>query len=116
MRKTSITLFLRAGASACESFPTVLQFFEHVKFPDGIDARGFETACSELARRIAIAERTQESIQWPRFDAEKLWGNLELVVKSNELTEEPFGLPVLTENSTRWFPIRCDIVTLCSSC
>jgi hypothetical protein len=48
----------------------------------------------ELARRISIAERTQENVQWPRFDAEKLWGNLELLVNSNKLTSVPFGLPV----------------------
>jgi hypothetical protein len=92
--KGPITLFLGAGASACESFPTVLQFFEHVDFPDGLDARGFKTACIELARRIAVAERTQENNNWPRFDAEKLWGNLELLVSSNKLTKVPFGLPV----------------------
>ncbi|HTT18258.1 MAG TPA: SIR2 family protein [Candidatus Sulfotelmatobacter sp.] len=92
--KSSITLFLGAGASVCESFPTVFQFFERVKFPDGADARGFQTACQELARRIAVAERTQENSQWPRFDAEKLWGNLELLVNSNKLTSVPFGLPV----------------------
>jgi len=92
--KAHITLFLGAGASACESFPTVFQFFEHVNFPDGVDARGFKTACMELARRIAIAERTQENNNWPRFDAEKLWGNLELLVSSNKLTSVPFGLPV----------------------
>ena len=92
--KAHITLFLGAGASACESFPTVFQFFEHVDFPDGVDARGFKTACMELARRIAIAERTQENNNWPRFDAEKLWGNLELLVSSNKLTSVPFGLPV----------------------
>ena len=94
LNKSSITLFLGAGASAWESFPTVLQFFEHVKFPDGVDARGFKTACMELARRIAIAERTQENHSWPRVDAEKLWGNLELLVSSNKLTSLPFGLPV----------------------
>ena len=92
--KGSITLFLGAGASACESFPTVLQFFEHVNFPDGADARGFKTACMELARRIAVAERTQENMQWPRFDAERLWGYLELLVNSNKLTSVPFGIPV----------------------
>jgi len=85
---------LGAGASACESFPTVLQFFEHVKFPDGFDARGFQTASMELARRISIAERTRENTEWPRVDAEKLWGNLELLVNSNKLTNVPFGLPV----------------------
>jgi hypothetical protein len=94
LTKGSITLFLGAGASACESFPTVFQFFEHVNFPNGADARGFKTACMELARRIAVAERTQENSQWPRFDAEKLWGNLELLVSSNKLTSQPFGLPV----------------------
>ncbi|MGH9452150.1 MAG: hypothetical protein ACRD11_16700 [Terriglobia bacterium] len=92
--KGSITLFLGAGASVCESFPTVFQFFERVKFPDGADARGFHTACQELARRIAVAERTQENSQWPRFDAEKLWGNLQLLVNSNKLTSVPFGPPV----------------------
>ena len=90
----SITVFLGAGASACEAFPTVFQFFEHVKFPDGADSRGLKTACMELARRIAVAERTHEDSQWPRFDAEKLWGNLELLVNSNKLTSQPFGLPV----------------------
>jgi hypothetical protein len=94
LNKGPITLFLGAGASACESFPTVLQFFEHVKFPDGVDARGFKTACMELARRISIAERTQENTAWPRFDAERLWGSLELLVNSNKLTSVPFGLPV----------------------
>ena len=93
-RRRSITLFLGAGASVYESFPTVFQFFERVKFPDGADARGYQTACMELARRIAVAERTQENTEWPRFDAEKLWGNLELLVNSNKLTNVPFGIPV----------------------
>src|SRR5882724_6059171 len=56
LKKGPVTLFLGAGASACECFPTVLQFFEHVNFPDGVDARGFKTASMELARRISIAE------------------------------------------------------------
>ena len=94
MNKNSITLFLGAGASVCESFPTVMDFFERVEFPAGADARGFQTACQELARRIAVAERTHENTQWPRFDAEKLWGNLELLVNSNKLTSVQFGLPV----------------------
>src|SRR5438105_3781998 len=93
-RRRSITLFLGAGASVYESFPTVFQFFQRVKFPDGADARGYQTACMELARRIAVAERTQENTEWPRFDAEKLWGNLELLVNSNKLTTVPFGIPV----------------------
>jgi hypothetical protein len=94
LNKDSITVFLGAGASACESFPTVFQFFEHVNFPSGVDARGFQTACMELARVIAVAERTQENNNWPRIDAEKLWGNLELLVNSNKLTSTPFGLQV----------------------
>jgi hypothetical protein len=94
LNKSSVTLFLGAGASVCESFPTVMDFFERVEFPDGADARGFQTACQELARRIAVAERTQENTQWPRFDAEKLWGNLELLVNSNKLTSVQFTLPV----------------------
>jgi hypothetical protein len=92
--RDSIVLFLGAGASACESFPTVFQFFEQVSFSTGVDARGFQTACMELARRIDVAERTQENNNWPRIDAEKLWGYLELLVSSNKLTSEPFGLPV----------------------
>jgi hypothetical protein len=71
-----------------------MDFFERVEFPAGADARGFQTACQELARRIAVAERTHENTQWPRFDAEKLWGNLELLVNSNKLTSVQFGLPV----------------------
>jgi hypothetical protein len=92
-RATSIS-HLGCFGSACESFPTVFQFFEHVKFPKGIDARGFQTACIELARRISVAERTQENAHWPRVDAEKLWGNLELLVNSNKLKDQPFGIPV----------------------
>jgi len=92
--KGCITLFLGAGASVCESFPTVFEFFEKVSFPAGVDARGFQTACMELARLIAIAERTQENRQWPRFDAEKLWGKLEVLVNSNKLTSTPYGLQV----------------------
>ena len=97
--KGPITLFLGAGASACESFPTVLQFFEQVNFPDGLDARGFKTACMELARRISVAERTTDNVNWPHFDAEKLWGNLELLVDSNKLSTAPFHLPVSNAGS-----------------
>jgi hypothetical protein len=90
---------LGAGASACESFPTVLQFFEQVNFPNGVDAQGFQTACMELARRISIAERTTENSKWPHFDAEKLWGNLELLVNSNKLSTAPFHIPVSNAGS-----------------
>jgi hypothetical protein len=99
LNKGPITLFLGAGASACESFPTVLQFFEQVNFPDGVDARGFKTASMELARRISIAERTNENIEWPHFDAEKLWGNLELLVNSNKLASTPFLIPISNAGS-----------------
>jgi hypothetical protein len=94
LTKDPLTVFLVAGASGGESAPTVLQFFEQVNFPGGIDARGFKAACMELARRMAVGERTRENNTWPRFDAEKFWGNLEVWVSSNKVTNMPFGLPV----------------------
>ncbi len=94
----SIVLFLGAGASACESFPTVLHFFEQVEFPSGAQARGYEKSCMELARLISIMEGTSEHSMWPIFDAEKLWGHLELLVNSSRLMNSPHFLAGFTHS------------------
>jgi hypothetical protein len=64
-----------AGASAFANIPTVHAFFNRV---DWSPPRGFEAACEELARRISILEKNDECRTWPKFDAEKVFGWLEL--------------------------------------
>ena len=74
MRDRDIVLFLGAGASNLCGLPTVEHFFEKVQDPR---TRGFMDLCEELARRIAVEEGAEQKINWPIFDAEKLFGKLE---------------------------------------
>lgn len=78
-------LFLGAGASRFAGFPGVDSFFESVDWPQ---SAGFSAACEELARKTAIAEKTQENLQWPHFNAEKILGRLETLERAAEINDE----------------------------
>lgn len=80
-------MFFGAGASCFAKFPAVDSFFGSVAWPQ--EGRGFEAACRELARRIAIAEHTQENIKWPTFNAEKIFGWLEALEKTGRVADGP---------------------------
>jgi hypothetical protein len=80
MRDREIVLFLGAGASKLCGLPTVEQFFAQVQVPPN---SGFRAAYEELARRIAVEEGTAQDMKWPKYDAEKLFGNLEQWVNTS---------------------------------
>jgi hypothetical protein len=69
-------VFLGAGASHFANFPGVDSFFGHA-WP----RRGgkLDELCSQLARRISILEGNNQNSQWPAFNAEKLFGWLEIL-------------------------------------
>lgn len=95
-------LFLGAGASAAAFappanvyyLPTVTQFFGKVHFPQGAEARGFEEACQRIARWIDLADGTNESSNWPVYDAEKLFGCLELLTTAESIIQSPIPIPI----------------------
>jgi hypothetical protein len=90
MRDREIVLFLGAGASKLYGLPTVEEFFAQVEGPrDG----GFKTAYEQLARHIAIQEGTAQDMKWPKYDAEKLFGNLEQWVN----TSNNIGVPPIVK-------------------
>src|SRR5260370_31497272 len=68
-------VFLGAGASCFANLPTVESFFGHAWPRGGI----LSELCSQLARRISIHEGTQENLKWPLFNAEKVFGWLEIL-------------------------------------
>lgn len=80
MSDRQVVLFLGAGASKLCGLPTVEEFFAQVQVPPG---RGFMAAYEELARRIAIEEGTAQDMNWPKCDAEKLFGLLEQWVNTS---------------------------------
>ncbi len=82
-----IAVFLGAGASCFANFPAVDSFFQSVAWPQV--GRGFEAACTELARRIATDEHTQENMKWPTFNAEKIFGWLETLEKTGGISGVP---------------------------
>jgi hypothetical protein len=84
-------VFAGAGASRFAEMPTVDSFFERVEWPP---SQGLSAACQELARRISIFEGTQENLAWPEFDAEKLFGWLELLEKTGKLYDSRMGIHI----------------------
>lgn len=83
----NIAVFFGAGASCFAGFPAVDSFFGRVAWPQ--EGKGFEAVCRELARRIAIAEHTQENIKWPSFNAEKIFGWLEALERTGKIADGP---------------------------
>src|SRR5271157_4909685 len=83
---TRVAVFFGAGASFLANFPTVDCFFKSVDWPRG---RGFEAACQELARIIANDEGTKENVNWPAFNAEKIFGWLETLEKAGRISPAP---------------------------
>jgi hypothetical protein len=84
-------VFAGAGASCFAEMPTVNSFLKHVEWPA---SQGLSAACQEMARRISIYEGTQENQAWPIFDAEKLFGWLELLEKTGGIDDSRVGLPI----------------------
>lgn len=82
--RVRVNVFLGAGASCAADFPTVRQFF-NAACPQG---QLVDQMCSELARRIAIDEGNQDNKTWPDFDAEKVFGWLELIEKSDRIRNQ----------------------------
>ena len=75
-------LLLGAGASHFANYPAVDSFFAHA-WPQ----RGgvLDELCSQLARRISIYERTNENVNWPSFNAEKVFGWLEILDSAHRI-------------------------------
>jgi SIR2-like domain len=86
-----IAVLIGAGGSCFAGIPPVMSFFERVIWPpsDGLNA-----ACQELARRISISERNEDSMAWPKFDAEKLFGWLEILEKTGQIHDPRMGIHI----------------------
>ena len=91
-------LLLGAGASHFAGFPTVDSFFSHV-WPN----RGtrLDELCSQIARRISIYEGNSENMRWPTFDAEKVFGWLEILDKAHQIQTVDGGLGAVTISNNR---------------
>jgi hypothetical protein len=74
--------FLGAGASCFAKFPSVDSFFKHI-WPQR-EGRAYEV-CSQLARMISLCEQTKDNMEWPVFNAEKLFTVLENLVKTEKI-------------------------------
>lgn len=84
-------VFAGAGASCFAEIPTVRSFFTRVEWPS---SQGLNAACQEVARRISIFEGTQENQAWPEFDAEKLFGWLELLEKTGGIHDSRMDIRI----------------------
>src|SRR2546426_5379777 len=75
-------VFLGAGASHFANFPGVDSFFGHA-WP----RRGgkLDELCSQLARRISIHEGNNQNVKWPAFNAEKVFGWLEILDEAQRI-------------------------------
>jgi hypothetical protein len=93
VRETTIrtTVLIGAGGSCFANLPTVHSFFERVDWPP---SAGLKAACQEIARRIAILEKTNDNANWPHFDAEKIFGYLELMEKVARFNARDMGLHI----------------------
>ena len=80
-----------AGGSCFAGIPTVMSFFERVIWPE---SQGHQAACQELARRISISEKSEESLAWPKFDAEKLFGWLEILERTAQVHDPRMGIHI----------------------
>jgi hypothetical protein len=88
-------LFLGAGASAPAGLPLVREFFEHVDFPPD---RGFKAACLRVAQLIEAEEGRNGPSDLRGYDAEKLFGRLEMLSQTEALVQHPFRIPVSATN------------------
>jgi len=96
-------VFLGAGASHFANFPGVDSFFGHA-WPQ----RGgkLDELCSQLARRISIHERTK--LNWPAFDAEKVFGWLEILDDAQRIQSINGGARPVLISSSRGLEMRAD--------
>jgi hypothetical protein len=81
--RVRVSVFLGAGASVLAGFPAVRSFFGAACPRGGV----LDSLCCELARRIARDEGNYDNRTWPDFDAEKVFGWLEILDRSDRLRE-----------------------------
>jgi hypothetical protein len=86
-----LMLFLGAGASAPAGLPLVREFFEHVDFPPD---RGFRAACLRVAQLIEAEEGRSAPGDLKGYDAENLFGRLEMLSQTEALLQHPLKIPV----------------------
>jgi len=86
-----VAVFAGAGASCFAGLPTVCSFFKRAGWPP---SHGFEAACQEIARRISISEANEENLAWPDFDAEKLFGWLEILERAGRIHGQSIDIHV----------------------
>lgn len=93
MRPRSIraAIFLGAGASCFAKVPAVQSFFECVKWSP--PARGFEAACQRIVR-TQLGDAPAKMSEWPRVDAEAVFGHLELLEKLGSINDTPPAIPL----------------------
>lgn len=98
-------VLLGAGASRFANFPAVDSFFGHA-WPQ----RGgvLDELCSQLARRISIRENTKENVQWPTFNAEKVFGWLEILDNAQKIQSVNGGAGAVTISNGRGLEKRAD--------
>jgi SIR2-like domain len=97
-------VFLGAGASCFAGFPTVESFFKHA-LPRG---GALDELCSQLARRISIHEGTQENLKWPIFNAEKVFGWLEILDEAQRIQSVNGGAQPVNISNGRGLERRAD--------
>src|SRR6266571_3718474 len=97
-------LFLGAGASRFADLPTVESFFTHALTRGGV----LDELCSQLARRISIYERTQENLKWPLFNAEKVFGWLEVLNEAQRIQSINGGAQPVNISNGRGVVRRAD--------
>jgi hypothetical protein len=86
-------VFLGAGASCFAGFPSVLSFLGSALPNEGT----IGSACSELVRRICMAENLAVGPHWEKFDAEKLFGWLEKLEAANKIVG-PFESVIISNS------------------
>src|SRR5258708_39643218 len=97
-------VFLGAGASCFANLPTVESFFGHAWPRGGI----LNELCSQLARRISIHEGTQENQKWPLFNAEKVFGWLEILDEAQRIQSINGGAQSVNISNGRGLEKRAD--------
>jgi hypothetical protein len=93
-------VFLGAGASCFAGFPSVLSFLGSA-LPNEETIR---SACSELVRRICMAENIPVGPHWEKFDAEKLFGWLEKLEAANKIVR-PFESVIISNSRDVSMPV-----------
>lgn len=93
-----------AGASRFANFPAVDYFFEQA-LPRG---GAIDELCSQLARKISIHEGNQQELKWPAFNAEKLFGWLEVLDKAQAIQGTDGNTRAVIVSNNRGLEMRAD--------